>query len=159
MKRMSQVRSRWPSRWAVIVVLTMLMLMTSGTPSFAAPNMQGAIHRVYVTDVRDVYFVVSWTTDSISTGSVNYGPASPTCTLSSTANDVLNPAATTTHYVEVSGLTANTAYCFDVIARQYHRRQWRYALFGHNGRSAREHTSKSFNCRRRICPGWLTRRS
>ena len=116
MKRMSHVRSRRPSRWAVIVAFTVLILLTSGTPSFAAPNRQGAIHRVYVTDVRDVYFVVSWTTDSVSTGSVNYGPASPTCTLSSTANDVLNPAATTTHYVEVSGLTTNTAYCFDVIA-------------------------------------------
>jgi hypothetical protein len=96
---------------ALVILLISLPFVV--VPSFAAPLRQGTIHKIYITDVRDVSFVVSWTTDSPSTGSVNYGT---TPSLGSSAADILNPTSTTTHYVILSGLNPNTTYYFDVAA-------------------------------------------
>ncbi len=82
MKHVLHVLSHRPRRLVSVTLLVLLALAVASTPTWAAPPRQGAIHRVYITDVRDSYFVVSWTTDSASTGAVNYGSASPTCTLS-----------------------------------------------------------------------------
>jgi len=67
-----------------------------------------AIHKVYVTDVREGSFVVSWTTDTATTGHVDYGT---TTALGSTASDTVS---TTTHYVIVSGLSPGTTYFLQV---------------------------------------------
>lgn len=116
MKHVFHVSSHRRGHLVTVTILVVLALSVASAPTLAAPQMQGTIHRVYITDVRNSYFVVSWTTGSASTGSVHYGTASPTCTLSSTVNDTLNPALTTTHYVTITSLAANTPYCFDVIS-------------------------------------------
>ena len=135
----------------------MVILLTNGTPSFAAPNRQGVIHPVHVTDVRDVYFVVSWTTDSVSTGAVTYGPAfahlhalidGQRCAQSGHDNHPLCRSVSPGREYHL---------LFRCRRWQHDGRQWRGALFGHNGRRAGQCPSKSSNCRRCVCPGRLTR--
>jgi hypothetical protein len=88
---------------ALVSVLTLLVV----TPSLAAPHHQGAIHRPFISDVRGVQFVVSWTTDSASDGRVEWGP---TTALSYTASDSMSNS--TTHYVVIGGLQPSTTYYF-----------------------------------------------
>ena len=79
----------------------------------ASPASVSAIKNVRITDVRDSSFVVSWTTDQVSPGSITYGMSTA---LGSVATDALNPTPTAAHYVAISGLSQNTTYYFDVIA-------------------------------------------
>lgn len=88
---------------ALVGVLTLLVV----TPSLAMPHRQGAIHPPFISDVRGVSFVVSWTTDSASDGRVDWGP---TTALSYTTSDSVSNS--TTHYVVIGGLVAYTTYYF-----------------------------------------------
>jgi phosphodiesterase/alkaline phosphatase D-like protein len=109
--RFSQLHPR-QSWWIrlFVAVLVMAGLMTIGVGhSAAAPDRQGALHKVYITDVRDNQFVVSWTTDTPSNGQVEWGT---TTALGSTTADGV--ASTTTHYVVITGLAPSTVYYFQV---------------------------------------------
>jgi hypothetical protein len=91
--------------WIAALMLGSLLLSIS--PVVAAPN-RLSINRVYITDVRNGRFVVSWTTDAASDGQVDWGASCGALT-NTTSDSVVN---TTTHYVTISGLTANTTYYF-----------------------------------------------
>jgi hypothetical protein len=95
-----------------VSLLILILLLTSLALPVrvqAKPHQQGAINAVYITDVTDVSFVVSWTTTSASNGSVVYGTEAPPGTT------VTDPATnTTTHYVQVSGLSPSTTYLLEV---------------------------------------------
>jgi hypothetical protein len=99
-----------PTRLMAATVLALLALSLAGTPSSAAPLQQGVIHKAHIASVMDTSFAVSWTTDEACTASVNYGT---TPALGSTLSDTQN---TTTHYVTVGPLTANTTYYFDTVS-------------------------------------------
>ncbi len=88
---------------ALVSVLTLLAV----TPGLAAPHHQGTIHPPFISDVRGVQFVVSWTTDSASDGRVEWGP---TTALGNTTSDSVS--STTTHYVVIGGLQQSTTYYF-----------------------------------------------
>lgn len=98
-------------------LLGMISLLAAGVflliPSFtsqAAPDQPDlVINEVYITNVRDGSFNVSWTTDTASDGFVDWGL---TTALGNTATDPV--ANTTTHYVLVEGLTPNTPYFLQV---------------------------------------------
>ena len=100
-------------RLTLVALLTLAVVLLAGAPTSAAPLSQGTIHHVYISDVRNTSFVVSWTTELLSTASVTYGP---TAALGSSKTDTLNPTTTTTHYVTVSGLTPDTTYYLDVVS-------------------------------------------
>jgi len=103
----SQSHCGW--RLAAIPVLALVAVLIFTAPGLAAPRQQGVIHHVYTTSVKDVSFVVSWTTDSASNGAVDYGTSIPP---GSTKTDSV--ASTTTHYVIITGLSPNTTYYFQV---------------------------------------------
>jgi hypothetical protein len=103
---------------AAVIAVALLVVLLSAMPSAATPSLQGTIHKVYITNVTDKGFVASWTTQYASTGSVNYGTS--TSTLSSSKADSLNPAATTTHYVEITGTNASTTYYFETLSDSTH---------------------------------------
>lgn len=86
-----------------------LILLGLAAPAIAAPNADPMINKVYITDVRDGSFVVSWTTDILSDGKVTWGTTKPPVNL---VTDSI--ASTTTHYVTISGLTQNTDIFFEV---------------------------------------------
>jgi hypothetical protein len=67
------------------------------------------VNRVYVSNVYDGGFTVSWTTDTATDGHVDWGT---TTSLGNTTSDSVG--STTTHYVEVTGLSASTPYYFQV---------------------------------------------
>jgi hypothetical protein len=97
-----------PFVFAVLISLGVSLLLV--TASVAAPINQGALHKIYITDVRDVQFVVSWTTNTVSDGRVEWGT---TTALGNTATDPV--PSTTTHYVEVTtGVSPSTTYYFRV---------------------------------------------
>jgi hypothetical protein len=100
------------------IAVALLVVLLSAMPSAATPSLQGTIHKVYITNVTDKGFVVSWTTHSPSIGSVNYGTS--TSTLNSSKADNLNPATTTTHYVEITGTNASTTYYFETLSDGTH---------------------------------------
>lgn len=92
-----------------LLVAGVFLLMPSIT-SQAAPNQPDlVINKVYITDVRDGSFVVSWTTDTASDGHVDWGL---TTSLGNTTSDLV--ASTTTHYVIIAGLTASTPYYLQI---------------------------------------------
>jgi hypothetical protein len=94
---------------AWVVVITAAVLLIGVSNGMAAPNLQGTLHSVYVTDVRDRQFVVSWTTDSSSNGRVDWG------TTTALGNTSADPAgSTTTHYVSITHLSHDTVYYFQV---------------------------------------------
>jgi len=99
-------------KWGLLVsviALTLLVVLLSAPPGAA----QGTIHKVYITNVYNNEFTVSWTTDTAVTSSINYGTATPPGT---PKTDSLNPTATTTHYINVTGLAANTTYYFETVS-------------------------------------------
>ena len=83
--------------WISLCVTTLglaIGLLTIGVgQSMAAPDQQGALHRIFITDVRDTQFVVSWTTDTPSNGQVEWGTT--TALGSITADGVLYPVRLT----------------------------------------------------------------
>lgn len=97
--------------------LAMISLLAAGVfllmptvTSQAAPDQPDlVINEVYITDVRDGSFVVSWTTDAASDGHVDWGL---TTALGNTTSDPI--ASTTTHYVTINGLTSNTPFFLQV---------------------------------------------
>jgi hypothetical protein len=86
----------------------MVLICLSTGPAGAAPDI---ISNITISDVRNASFVVSWITDTDSNGTVTYGTTiSPPPAIA--VPDLVNP--TTTHYVRISGLLANTPYYFQV---------------------------------------------
>jgi hypothetical protein len=73
-----------------------------------------SITEVKVTNLRDTSFTVSWSTDAIATGWVNYG-TSPT--LGQTAYDDRGAKAIGhSHHVTLQGLSPETTYYFEVVS-------------------------------------------
>lgn len=70
---------------------------------------QVTINKVYITNVNEVAFDVTWSTDTLTDGSVNWGL---TNTLGTVANDPISN--TSTHYVKIEGLNPSTLYYFQV---------------------------------------------
>jgi hypothetical protein len=100
------------SRWGLLVTviaLALLVVLLSATPGAA----QGTIHKVYITNVTDQSFTVSWTTDTAVTSSVHYGTSTPP---GSSKADSVNPTAITTHHIDITGLVANTTYFFETVS-------------------------------------------
>ncbi len=92
-------------RWLIVVALSLIGVQSV----LAAPARQSVIHKVYITDVRDGQFVVSWATDTPSDGQVEWGT---TAALGFTATDPV--ASTTSHYVTITGLSPAATYYFQV---------------------------------------------
>lgn len=90
----------------VSLVLTILLALL-GSPVMAAPEL--VTYQVYITDVRDTSFVVSWTTDELTDGHIDYGL---TTALGNTRSDSVTNIST--HYVVVGSLTPNTTYYLQV---------------------------------------------
>ncbi len=84
--------------------------LLSVIPLAAAPRLL-VFHPVYITDVNDNSFVVSWTTDEASAGQVDWGTAPES--LTTTTADLMTED-TTTHYVIIGGLTSGETYYFQV---------------------------------------------
>lgn len=97
-------------RLGVIAGVTLLGLLLSVIPLAAAPRLL-VFHQVYITDVNDNSFVVSWTTDEASDGQVDWGTAPES--LTNTTTDLMTED-TTTHYVIIGGLTPGETYYFQV---------------------------------------------
>ena len=75
---------------------------------------EAAIAEVKVTNVRDTSFTVSWSTDVIATGWVNYG-TSPA--LGQTAYDDRGAGTIgESHHVTLQGLSPQTTYYFEVVS-------------------------------------------
>ena len=92
-----------------IVFLALILL--SGLLAGSVGATPEAISRVTISDVRDISFVVSWTTDSASNGTVTWG----TTTIPAPSNAVADAvASTTTHYVRITNLVPSTTYYFKV---------------------------------------------
>lgn len=87
--------------------LVLAILLCAIGPATAAPDL--ALHKVYVTNVREGTFTVTWTTDLPSNAIVRYGT---TTALGNTAVDPVS--GITTHEVVLTGLMANTTYYFEV---------------------------------------------
>lgn len=87
--------------------LALVLLVCMVGPAAAAPDL--TLHRVYVTNVREGTFTVTWTTDLPSNAIVRYGT---TTALGSSAVDPVS--GITTHEVVITGLLPNTTYYFEV---------------------------------------------
>ena len=98
--------SKWIRMGAGILLVTALVIAALPlVPVGAAP----IITNVRVTNIRDGGFVVSWTTDTASDGTVTWGTSTPPTQV------VSDPVtSTTTHYVTISGRTQNTLHYFQV---------------------------------------------
>lgn len=93
-----------------LILIAGVLLASSPLRAGAAPQADPLIYQIYLTNVRDNTFTVSWTTDVLSNGSVTYGAGTPSITV----NDPIT--STSTHYVEVTGLLPNTTYQFYVAS-------------------------------------------
>ncbi|MGQ9715542.1 MAG: DNRLRE domain-containing protein, partial [Anaerolineae bacterium] len=99
---------------SMLVVVWVLLLAGAWTRGEASASLAPGISDVRVSNVRDIYFVVSWITDEPTTGEVRYG-TSPA--LGMVANDVRGAGHSGyTHYVAVTGLAPSTLYYFDVVS-------------------------------------------
>lgn len=87
----------------------LVCLLLAPASSLAAPQADPAIYKVYITNVRDGSFDVSWTTDVATNGKVTYGTSTPP-----TIEVSDGVASTTTHFVTINGLTENTLYYLKV---------------------------------------------
>lgn len=91
---------------AIVCALVMALMI----PSWAG----AAIENVQVANNTDVSVTISWTTDGNVTGEVRYGQNTP---LAKIAYDVRGRFYSgCTHYVEITGLTKETLYYFEVRA-------------------------------------------
>jgi hypothetical protein len=95
----------------ILIIIFILLISLAGNNSQAAPQADPGINQVYVTNVRDGSFVVSWTTNLASDGKVEWGT---TGALGNTNTDSV--ASTFTHYVTVSGLSPSSVYYFQVVS-------------------------------------------
>lgn len=94
--------------FTVSVLVVALSMQFINRNVSAAPYMQ-MINKVYITNIWEGGFTVSWTTETAMDGHVDYGTDE---SLGNTASDGV--ASTTTHIVEISGLSADTDYLFQV---------------------------------------------
>lgn len=92
-------------------VIILIFLLSVVTSSSAAPEADPGINNVYISKVSDNDFIVSWTTDVASDGTVSYGTSTPPTTDKS--DDI---TSTTTHYVRITGLSAETTYYVSVTS-------------------------------------------
>lgn len=95
----------------ILILILILLANLGGKTGLAAPQADPTINKVYITNVRDGIFVVSWTTNDPSDGKVDWGTTSALG--SSTSDSIVN---TTTHYVTISGLSPATLYYFQVVS-------------------------------------------
>ncbi len=95
---------------SAFALLLVILIAAVSVPGSASPQADPLINQVYITNVRDNNFTVSWTTDILSNGIVTYGTGTPATTKS---DDV---TSTTTHYVIVTPVTPNTTYKFKVTS-------------------------------------------
>ena len=118
-----------PARRAALLALAMaLALLASTAGKSLAEPLQGAGNlTIYVTNVSDRGFTVSWTTNTAVTGEVRYGASKPPALPGA---DVGGPGPTTIHYFTISGLAASTTYYFDVQSGNTAGRQQGCILFG-----------------------------
>ena len=93
----------------IALAAALLVALLALVPALAAPQADPIIYKVYVTDLTDGSFVVSWTTDIASDGKVTWGASKPPTTI---VTDTV--ASTTTHWVKISGLSANSTFYFQV---------------------------------------------
>ena len=93
----------------LLLALIPLSLFFVSFPAWAAPLADPGINSVFITDVNEGRFVVSWTTDDPSDGYVDWGS---TLSLGETTSDTA--ASTTTHHVMIDGLDPETTYFFQV---------------------------------------------
>jgi hypothetical protein len=104
-------RFRFALVFAVLALCLWALLL--GTKVGGAPLMT-ASSSVKVTNLRDTAFTVSWTTDGVFTGTVEYGT---TPALGSVAQDDRGAATSDdTHHVTLLGLISGTTYYFDVLS-------------------------------------------
>ncbi len=96
--------------WLLCGLLTLIIVIRIPlTAVNASGSTDPGLHQVFITNLRDGSFVVSWTTALASDGFVDWGT---TTSLGSTASDPVTN--TTTHYVTISGLYPSTTYYFQV---------------------------------------------
>jgi hypothetical protein len=105
-------RRYWLLLTAWVVVTATVVLLIGVRNGVAAPNLQGTLHSVYITDVRDRQFVVSWTTDSPSDGHVDWGT---TTALGNTSSDLAG--STTTHYVSINHLSRDNTFAKNKLTK------------------------------------------
>lgn len=91
--------------------LIAVFLLGLASSTSAAPEADPGINTVYINRINQQGFTVSWTTDVASDGSVNYGISTPPA--SSQSDGITN---TTTHYVRIDGLSAETTYFVSVTS-------------------------------------------
>ncbi|MGQ9585404.1 MAG: DNRLRE domain-containing protein [Anaerolineae bacterium] len=97
-----------------LLAVTVILLVGAFTGERASASLAPQINDVRVSNVRDIYFVVSWITNEASDGQVRYGT---TPSLGQVANDVRGAGHVgRTHYVAVTGLAPSTLYYFDVVS-------------------------------------------
>ena len=94
-----------------VVSLLIVALLAGLLPVAAAAPQATSMYQVYVTDVNDRKFVVTWTTDAPTTGTVEWGTSASTPFPNSTSDAV---ASTVCHRVVISGLRPDTDYYFQV---------------------------------------------
>lgn len=112
------MNTRYLFRIIVPVVVLLVGLAYAGGLQMEAARPGAApavvISDTKVTNVRDVSFTVSWITDGLTTGCVNYGT---TTALGTTVCDERGASHTdNTHYVTIDGLSPETTYYFDVVS-------------------------------------------
>ena len=93
----------------ILLALIPLSLLFVSIPAWATPLADPGINRVYITDVNEGRFIVSWTTDDPSDGHIDWGS---TPSLGETTSDTAS--STTTHHVMIDGLDPETTYFFKV---------------------------------------------
>ena len=97
---------------ALLALAMALVLVASTAGKSLAETLQGAGNlTLYVTNVSDRGFTVSWTTDNAVTAEVRYGAGKPPAL---SGVDMGGPGPTTIHYFTISGLAASTTYYFEV---------------------------------------------
>ncbi len=96
------------SKFSITCFVVLLSLFLYPTKAHAETP-EGVTH----SNVAKDRFVISWTTANSAQAYINYGP---TPSLGNTAYDVRGQTAEgTTHYVHVTGLSANTVYYYDIV--------------------------------------------
>jgi hypothetical protein len=93
------------------VVIGLLLVLFLFSFSIKPGEAATGIKAINISNVRGETFVVSWTTDIASNGSVTWGSSAPP---SNTVTDGVT--STTTHYVTISGLLPDHIYYFQVTS-------------------------------------------
>jgi hypothetical protein len=101
------------SKTLKVLGLSILIVAVAATLSAADVSVDSAISDVQITNVRSLYFVVSWLSAADEAGWITYGTSPDN--LSTSVPDARGAAYEgQTHYVEVSDLAPSTTYFFDI---------------------------------------------